>query len=161
MEIAAARYAGADGYRLGVPVATISGIDRRHKEAAPMTVLTRATVGRFDGYGSLPAALSAARNLSRGADRSAVVVERTDTGAYQVREAVWRYLWGRNDPPNSAPYRHFHFEDGTFSQYTARLGDKRIEVTARDWYRSWDGATRWLVDGARVLEITNEGGNGR
>ena len=152
---------GASSYRDGVPVATVNGVDRRTKQTAPMTVLTRSNVGRFDGYGSLPAALAAARNISRGEDRSAVVVERTDTGSYQVREAVWRYLWGRNSKPDSAPYRHFHFEDGSFSEYTAWLGGRKIEVTAQDYYRSYDGATRWLVDGSRVLEVTNQGGNGR
>jgi hypothetical protein len=150
------------GYRNGVPVATVNGVDRNRNETAPMTIFTRANVGRFDGYGSLPAALAAARNLSRGAERTAVVVERTDTGAYQVREAVWRYLWGRQDPPNDrAPYRHFHFEDGSFSAYTAWLGGRKIEVSAQDYYRSYDGAVRWLVDGSRVLEVTAQGGSGR
>lgn len=162
MQIAALPGMDMRGNHDGVPVATVNGVDRSTKHAAPMTVFTRATVGRFDGYGSLPAALAAARNLSRGAERSAVVVQRTDTGAYQVLEAVWRYLWGRQDPPaDRAPYRHFHFEDGSFSDYTARLGGRKIEVAAQDWYRSWDGATRWLVDGSRVLEVTSQGGSGR
>lgn len=162
MQIAAVPNVGTNGYRDGVPVATVNGVDRKRNETAPMTVFSRATVGRFDGYGSLPAALAAARNISRGAERPAVVVQRTETGSYQVLEAVWRYLWGRQDPPaDRAPYRHFHFEDGSFSEYTAWLGGRKIEVTAQDWYRSYDGATRWLVDGRRVLEVTSQGGSGR
>jgi hypothetical protein len=162
MQIAAVPAVGTTGYRDGVPVATVNGIDRKRHETAPMTVFSRANVGRFDGYGSLPAALAAARNLSRGAERSAVLVQRTDTGSYQVLEAVWRYLWGRQDPPTDrAPYRHFHFEDGTFSDYTAWSAGRRIEVTAQDYYRSYDGVTRWLVDGSRVLEVTHQGGSGR
>lgn len=162
MQIAAVPGIDAAAYRQGVPVMTVSGVDRSRNEDAPMRVYTRANVGRFNGYGSLTSALIAARNISRGADRSAVVVERSDTGAYQVREAVWRYLWGRQNPPQDrAPYRHFHFEDGSFSQYTAWRDGRRIEVTARDHYRSDDGITRWLVDGSRVLEVTAQGGDGR
>jgi hypothetical protein len=148
----------ATANRHGVPVMTIDGVDKLANETAPMTVFTRANVGRFNGYGNLVTALSAARNLSRGADRSAVVVERNATGMYEVREAVWRYLWGRNEPPRDrAPYRHFHFEDGTFSEYTAWLGGRKVEVTARDYMRAYDGITRWLVDGSRVVEVTNTG----
>ena len=163
MQIAAVPSTNAvAGYRNGVPVATVNGVDRDRNETAPMTVFSRANVGRFDGYASLPAALAAARNLSRGPERSAVVVQRTETGSYQVLEAVWRYLWGRQDPPTDrAPYRHFHFEDGSFSDYTAWLAGRKIEVAAQDYYRSYDGATRWLVDGRRVLEVTSQGGSGR
>jgi hypothetical protein len=152
----------AHGYQQGVPVATVNGIDRERNETAPMTVFSRANVGRFDGYGSLPSALAAARNLSRGDKRPAVVVQRTDTGSYQVMEAVWRYLWGRQNPPTDrAPYRHFHFEDGSMSAYTAWLSGRKIEVEAQEYYRSYDGETRWLVDGSRVLEVTSQGGSGR
>lgn len=144
--------------RQGTPVMTIDGVDKAVHQTAPMRVFTRANVGRFDGYASLATALSAARNLSRGADRSAVVVEKATTGVYEVREAVWQYFWGRNDPPRyRAPFRHFHFEDGTFSQYTAQHGDRRVEVTAGRWMTSYDGITRWLVDGSRVIEVAHTG----
>ena len=139
--------------RQGVPVMTIDGIDRVRNERAPMRVFTRETVGRFTGYGSLSTALSAARNLSRGADRSAVVVQKAATGVYEVREAVWQFA----EPAERAPLRHFHFEDGTFSQYTAHLAGRRVEVVARDWMTSYDAATRWLVDGSRVVEVTQAG----
>lgn len=144
--------------RQGVPVMTIDGVDKALGETAPMRVFTRANVGRFTGYGSLSTALSAARNLSRGADRSALVVQKGSSGVYEVREAVWQYFWGRNDPPaDRAPFRHFHFEDGTFSQYTATLGGRRVEVNVRDTMRSYDGVTRWLVDGSRLFEVTDAG----
>ena len=143
----------------GRPVMTISGVDRARNETAPMRVFARGPLGRYDGYGSLRTALSAAHNLSRGSDRSAVVVERTDTGAYQVFDAVWQYFWGRNGGDgNRAPMRHFHFEDGTPSQYTAWQAGRRIQVEAQNYARSYDGITRWLVDGRQIAEITNAGG---
>lgn len=162
MQIAGAATISGGARREGVPVITVAGVDRARNEAAPMTVYARQNIGRDEGYGSLPSALAAARNLSRGTERAAVVVERGSSGAYQVREAVWRYLHGRNQPPaDRAPFRHFHFEDGTFSAYTAWLAGRKIEVTAQDYYRAYDGVTRWLVDGRRVLEVTPEGGTGR
>lgn len=162
MQIAAVPTSMGAVRKEGVPVVTVDGIDRISNGAAPMTVYARENVGRTDGYGSLNSALSAARNLSRGADRSAVVVEKTTTGAYQVREAVWR-LAQRPDltPADRIPYRHFDFEDGTFSSYTAWLGGQKVQVAAKDYYRAYDGITRWLVDGSRVLEVTPQGGTGR
>ncbi len=159
MQIAATSSQLSTSARVGVPVMQVEGVDRARNETAPMRIFTRKNVGRFDGYGSLNSALAAARMLSRGDDRSAVVVQKGATGAYEVREAVWQYFWGRNNPPlDRAPMRHFHFEDGSLSQYTAHLGGRRIEVTAKNWGRSYDGVTRWLVDGRRVAEMTNAGG---
>lgn len=148
--------------RDGVRVMEIDGVDKSCNQTAPMSVYTRAIVGRFDGYGSLVTALTAARNISRGAERPAVVVERRAEGGYDVREAVWRYFWGANRPPSDrAPFRHFRFEDGSFSQYTALQGGRRVEVTARQYLRAFDGITRWLVDGNQVFEVTHQGGSGR
>src|SRR4051812_7227982 len=103
----------------GVPVITVDATQKGAAIAAPMRVFMRDIVGRSQGYGSLATALSAARNLSRGAERSALVVERGTNGVYQVRDAVWQYLNGRNQPPAfKAPFRHFEFEDGSFSTYS-------------------------------------------
>ncbi|MCW2928422.1 MAG: hypothetical protein JWM86_2390 [Thermoleophilia bacterium] len=147
----------------GMPVLTVAGVDKDRGAAAPMTVFTRESVGRFDGYGSLTAALTAARNLSRGAERDALVVQRTATGAYEVRDAVWRYADATSLGPDAkAPFRHFAFEDGSFSAYTMwRTPAERVEVVAKDYYQSNDAITRWLVDGSRILEVTPEGGTGR
>jgi hypothetical protein len=142
----------------GRPVIQVDGVDRARGETAPMRVFARGPVGRHTGYGSLHAALSAARNLSRGSDRPALVVERDTQGAYRVLDAVWQYLWAPGVPSRATPMRHFHFEDGTPSQYTAWKGDQRIVVEARNHARSWDGLTRWLVDGSRVSEVTASGG---
>lgn len=145
--------------RDGVPVMQIDGSDLARNETAPMRVFMRAHLGRSSGYGSLQTALSAARNISRGDARPAVIVQRGGTGAYEVREAVWQYFWGRNNPPlDRAPFRHFRFEDGSLSQYTAHLSGRRIAVTAKNWGRSYDGITRWLVDGSKVAEFTRAGG---
>ena len=142
----------------GVPVITIDGRDRLSNQTAPMRVFTRANVGRHEGYGSITSALSAARNLSRGAERSAVVVQRTGTGNYEVRDAVWQLLRGVGAlEQDRAPFRHFHFEDGSFSAYTAWTSGRRIEVEAQGSMRAYDGAARWLVDGSRVFEVTNAG----
>lgn len=142
----------------GVPVITIDGRDRFSNESASMRVFTRANVGRHEGYGSISSALSAARNLSRGETRSAVVVQRTGTGNYEVREAVWQLLQGVAAlAADRVPFRHFHFEDGTFSSYTAVVGDRKFDVRASDAMRAYDGVTRWLVDGSRVVEVTSTG----
>ncbi len=142
----------------GVPVMTIDGRDRLSSQPAPMRVFTRANVGRHEGYGSISSALSAARNLSRGADRSAVVVQRTGTGHYEVRDAVWQLLQGVGAlTADRVPFRHFHFEDGTFSRYTAAVSGRKVDVEAGDFMRAYDGVTRWLVDGSRVVEVTNDG----
>jgi hypothetical protein len=147
--------AGTDG----VPVMRIDGADRLRGTSAPMRVFTRENVGRFSGYGSLNTALSAARNLSRGSDRSAVVVQQRHGGGYEVLDAVWQYLHGTNNPPSDrAPFRHFHFEDGSLSQYTAWQAGEKIEVRAENSGRSYDGVTRWLVDGSRVAEVDHVGG---
>lgn len=143
--------------RYGRPVLTIDGVDRVGGETAPMRVFAREPLGRHTGYGSLQTALSAARNISRGADRSAVVVERVE-GSYQVFDAVWQYFRGAGAPNRQMPMRHFHFEDGTPSQYTAWRGGQRIEVTTRNHAVSYDGTTRWLVDGSRVAEVDKSGG---
>lgn len=143
----------------GIPVMQIDGADRLRGSSAPMRVFARDNVGRFSGYGSLHTALSAARNLSRGAERSAVVVQQRAGGGYEVLDAVWQYLWGQNNPPSDrAPFRHFHFEDGSLSQYTAWKSGEKIEVTAGNSGRSYDGITRWLVDGSIVAEVDHDGG---
>jgi hypothetical protein len=142
----------------GRPVLTIDGVDKASNQSAPMRVFARESLGRYNGYGSLQTALSAARNLSRGGERPAVVVERLAQGEYQVFDAVWQYFWAVGGPSREMPMRHFRFEDGTASQYTAWRGDSRVEVTAKNYSRSYDGVTRWLVDGSRVAEITSAGG---
>lgn len=146
--------------RTGVQVMQIDGFDRARGEAAPMRVWMREQIGRFTGYGSLNTALTAARNLSRGAERAAVVVQQRDSGGYEVREAVWQYHHVNGRPAvDRAPFRHFHFEDGSLSRYTAWRADEKIEVTAQNFGRSTDGITRWLVDGSRVAELDAAGGS--
>jgi hypothetical protein len=158
LRAAAAAAASADQ---GVPVITIDGTQKGASTLAPMRVFMRDIVGRTQGYGSLATALSAARNLSRGAERDALVVERGTNGVYQVHDAVWQYLNGRNQPPSyRAPFRHFAFEDGTFSAYSCVDNGQKIEVEPTGLLRAYDGITRWLVDGSRVLEATPEGGTG-
>lgn len=142
----------------GRPVLTIDGVDRASNQTAPMRVFAREPLGRYTGYGSLQTALSAARNLSRGDERPAVIVERVAQGEYQVFDAVWQYFWAPGAPTREMPMRHFRFEDGTPSQYTARRGNTRIEVTPTNYALSYDGITRWLVDGSRVAEVTQTGG---
>jgi hypothetical protein len=145
----------------GVPVITIDGTQKGASTAAPMRVFMQDIVGRTQGYGSLATALSAARNISRGTERTALVVERGSNGVYQVHDAVWQFLNGRNQPPSfKAPFRHFEFEDGTFSSYTCVDNGQKIEVEPTGLLRSYDGITRWLVDGSRILEATPEGGTG-
>lgn len=143
---------------VGRPVLVINGVDKARNETAPMRVFARQSVGRYDGYGSLQTALSAARNISRGADRAAVLVERLDQGTYQVFDAVWQYFWSGGGSSREIPMRHFRFEDGTLSQYTLRRNGERVEVTAKNYANSYDGETRWLVDGSRVAEVTHAGG---
>ncbi len=151
------RITGIAGHQ-GVPVITIDGRDRLSNATASMRVFTRDNVGRHEGYGSISSALSAARNLSRGADRSAVVVQRTLTGNYEVRDAVWQLLQGVGAlAADRVPFRHFHFEDGSFSTYTAVVADRKVDVQASDSMRAYDGVTRWLVDGSRVVEVTSTG----
>lgn len=153
MDIAGIDVAPHLTYRHGVPVMTIAGVDKGIGEVAPMRVFTRAVVGRPVGYGSLAMALTAARNISRGEQRDAVVVERRNDGMYDVREAVWQLA--NAQPGNSrAPFRHFRFEDGSFSQYTAWQDGRRIEVLAGGELHSFDPITRWLVDGSRLFEVT-------
>jgi hypothetical protein len=151
------RITGIAGHQ-GVPVITIDGRDRLSDDATPMRVFTRENVGRHEGYGSISSALAAARNLSRGADRSAVVVQRPSTGNYEVRDAVWQLLLGVDTlAADRLPFRHFHFEDGTFSSYTAIVADRKVQVQASGSMRAYDGVTRWLVDGSRVVEVTSTG----
>jgi hypothetical protein len=143
--------------RCGTPFSTIAAVDRLTSsgQAVAMQVYTRASIGRFDGYGSVNSALSAARNMSRGAQRDAVAIVRRMDGRFDVREAVWRIL---NDGASAAgdklPYRHFAFEDGTLSQYTGWIGGRRIEVEApRLWSRSATMSAVAIVDGARLLRV--------
>jgi hypothetical protein len=139
------------------PVLSVHAIDRDRGAPEPLRVFARDAVGRHTGYGSLNTALSAARNISRGADRSAVVVERLE-GVYQVFDAVWQVQWGHGVPSRNAPMRHFHFEDGTPSRYTAWRDGAKVDIVAQNRADSLDDATRWLVDGSRVAEIGSDGG---
>ena len=137
MKIAPQAVTGVIGSPIGNPVMAIAGVDKGLGTTTSMRVLTRAEVGRFSGYGSLATAVSAAGNLSRGADRPAVVVGRRSDGMYEVREAVWQHAAGRNSPPDfRAPFRHFHFEDGSFSQYTARINGRTALIAVGDSLRS-------------------------
>jgi hypothetical protein len=71
---------------------------------------------------------------------------------------VWQLLQGVGALAlDRVPFRHFHFEDGTFSAYTAVVSDRRLDVQASDAMRAYDGVTRWLVDGSRVVEVTATG----
>lgn len=153
MQIAAA-IGQTTGAGAGMPAMTIGGVDAATNASAPMRVFTRQVVGRFDGYGSLATAISAARTLSRGTDRPALVVDRRDDGIYEIRDTVWQYLPGAiAGPGDRAPARHFHFEDGSFSQYTAWDAGRRVQVVVTGDIRSVDDEVRWLVDGARLFEV--------
>jgi len=139
----------------GVPVAVLAGVDRLAGSAAPMQVFSRAVLGRFDGYSSLATAVNAAKRLSKGDDKAAVSITRGATGMYEVREAVWQLLGGRNIPPSERAYtRSFHFEDGTFSRYTAVQAGRPVDVMVTGVLSSVTGNPVILVDGARVIEAT-------
>lgn len=139
--------------RPGVPVAVLAGADRATGSAAPMQVFTRGMVGRYDGYSSLATAVNAATRLSRGSDKAAVAITRGATGMYEVREAVWQLLGGRYAPPSERAYtRTFHFEDGTFSKYSAVRAGQPLDVVVDGTLASVTGSPVILVDGARVIE---------
>ncbi|MCW2956556.1 MAG: hypothetical protein JWO69_1425, partial [Thermoleophilia bacterium] len=111
--------------------ATMQGVERITGATAPMQVYSRALVGRLAGYASISTALRAASTLSRGEEKAAVTVIRRDDGRYDINEAVWRYGLAKLDAPGErAPYRTFHFEDGTPSAYTAWSEGRKLEIRA-------------------------------
>lgn len=137
----------------GAPVATLAAVDRGTGASTPMAVYARDMVGRFDGYSSLATALTAAKRLSKGEDHAALAIVRGTTGMYEVREAVWQLLGARTSlPGDRAQARQFHFEDGTFSAYSAVVAGRRFDVSVLGTISSVTGAPVALVDGGRVLE---------
>ncbi|MCW2961893.1 MAG: hypothetical protein JWM90_2280 [Thermoleophilia bacterium] len=139
----------------GRTFATMSGVDKLTGQNAPMQVYSRGLVGRLAGYASISTALSAARTLSRGEEKAAVTVTRRDDGRYDINEAVWRYGFARLEAPGErAPYRRFHFEDGTPSAYTAWTEGRKLEINAAlQLGLPASTSAIALVDGSRVLEL--------